>query len=118
MPERPNGTVLKTVEARVSQGSNPCPSAIFGLVPMVRRTELTPVSARLAAKASTAGRQLSRTPRGPRRTTHRTVTHPPRSAIIHLGGHGLWSRATRPGNLARQRWLSRRLSGLDDRSEF
>ena len=27
VPERPNGTVLKTVEARVSEGSNPSPSA-------------------------------------------------------------------------------------------
>ncbi len=28
VPERPNGTVLKTVEAQVSEGSNPSPSAL------------------------------------------------------------------------------------------
>jgi hypothetical protein len=34
VPERTNGTVLKTVEAQVSEGSNPSPSAGQGLFPV------------------------------------------------------------------------------------
>src|SRR5262245_54264911 len=67
MPERTNGTVLKTVEARVSVGSNPTPSAMnAAFVSGLRRVRIVValvIAAAIGAGAAPAGAASSDRPR-------------------------------------------------------